>query len=144
MRRKGKRSYNTTRNVLIVALIIVFIIVLAASSQRVSPQKYEASEYFEISDAAYFPKTEISTLGFYIKAVKGDASNVHCGTLNMPWPELVGNGTIKQGQKVFVELQLSPPFPVPDYISPGETFPFEITVESTEASGEISILLQKR
>lgn len=135
------------RNVLILALIIVLVIVIAASykSEQVPPQKDEASEYFAISGADYFPSTEIQALGFNITAVRGDAHNVHVQCLNTQW-ELVNpskGGTILQGESVAVELGLSPAFQVPA-ISTGETFPFEISISSNEALGEITILLQKR
>jgi len=145
MTRKRKQS-NMVRNILILALVIVLVIVVAASykSEQVPP-KDEASEYFAISGADYFPSTEIQVLGFNITAVKGDAHNVHVQCINAEW-ELVNpskGGTILQGESVAFEIQLTYAFPLSG-IPTGETFPFEISISSDEAVGEITIQLTKR
>jgi len=114
------------------------------SKEAIKP-KYEASEYFEIFGASYFPPTgnnstiQISTLGFSIKSAKGYAHNVYVKCPNSQW-ELVGTGTILKGGNVTVELHPFPPLEFPAV----DEFPIEIRVVSTEALGTIIIILQKK
>jgi len=150
MTRKRRRS-NLARNTMILAIVGVLLIVIVASynSGQVKP-RYEASEYFEIYDAAYFPATgnkstiQIMILGFYIRAIMGDAHNVHVHCGNMPSPELVGNGTILKGQSVAGEIYPNIEFPA---VGVGNSFPIEISVSSSETDpsrGDITILLEQR
>jgi len=143
---KRKRS-NIARNSMAIALIVVILVVVASSirSGEVKPMR-EASEYFEITGAAYFPKDEIQTIGFSIKAVGGDAHNVHVSCENLNVPELVNpkkDGTILQGESIPIDFMLSSPFSLAG-LSPGDEFPFPINVISTEAEGEVPLMLTKR
>jgi len=148
MARKRKQS-NTVRNILVLALVIVLLIVIAASykSEQVPPKKDEASDYFAISGAAYFPSTgngstiKLTTLGFDITAVKGDANNVYVQCGMMEYPELVGDGTILQGQSVHVETYPNLELPA---VGVGNEFYIEVALYSTEAEGEIPLILKQR
>jgi len=144
---KRKRS-GIARNAMIVALIVILFVVIAASYKGQVKQKYESSEYFEIYDAGYFPPTgngstiQIQTLGFYIRAVMGDAHNVNIRCGNMPSPELVPpDGTILKGESAFSgEIYPNIIYPA---LGVGKEFPIEIGIECTEASGEITIFLKQ-
>lgn len=153
MKKKKKRKHRN-KNIYIYSFFAIMIAVIVSSAiyqNQLPHQKLSAEDYFEIQDAIIVDadlsmSTDqvlfITQIRFNLTAVGGDAHSVLIMVTGMTsqeeWPYF--SELSKNEGEVILLPRLKMPY---RSVKTSEGyFPFPITIDSTEASGTITVLLE--